>query len=268
MLSNTFTIFPGIGERTERHIWNSGVFTWRDFLDRKRIPGFSPARKDTLDLHVREAEAMLEAGDFPGLGALLAPGEAWRMWDLLASEALCFDIETDGNPSSSGMVTVAGFYSCGEYRAYIDGHGLNGSALREEFSGARLLVSYFGGGFDLPYLRACYTGLEREIPHFDLCPAGHRVGLKGGLKSVEKQLGIHRPSEVEGMSGYEAVLLWRAHKAGDTRALETLVGYNREDTVNLHTLAWIIYEKLRGATGLPAIMAARLPADKGERPRV
>lgn len=268
MLENTFTIFPGIGPRTERHIWRMGVFTWREFLGRERIPGLSPARKAVLDAHVREAEAMLDAGDFSGLGALLGPGEAWRMWAVLADEALCLDIETDGNPASSGMVTVAGFYSRGGYRAYVAGRDLTGRALRAEFSGARLLVSYFGGGFDLPYLNACYSGLDTGIPHFDLCPAGHRVGLKGGLKKVEKTVGIRRPDEVEGMSGYEAVLLWRAHMEGEEGALETLVGYNREDTVNLHTLAWIIYEKLREAAGLPEVMAACLPPDAGGRPVV
>jgi uncharacterized protein YprB with RNaseH-like and TPR domain len=33
------------------------------------------------------------------------------------------------------------------------------------------------------------------------------------------------------------VRLWREHEAGRDGALETLISYNREDTVNLQTLA-------------------------------
>jgi uncharacterized protein YprB with RNaseH-like and TPR domain len=256
MIKSTFSIFPGIGPRSERHLWKSGVFTWREFLDRAEIPGFSPARKAALDGHVAAAADALDSGDTRYFNQLLGPAGAWRMWNTLADEALCLDIETDGATAERGVVTVAGFYSHGEYRRYVLGANLTAGALREEFAGARLLVTYFGTGFDVPYLKAVYPTLEIDLPHFDLCPAGHKVGLKGGLKKVEQTVGIQREEDLVGISGYEAVLLWRAHMMGADGALETLIRYNREDTVNLHALAWIIYERLRDSTGLPGFIAS------------
>jgi len=267
MINSTFSIFPGIGGRIERHLWNSGVFTWDDFLKRGHIPGFSDARKAALDEHINAAIAALDAGDAGYFVPLLGPVGVWRLWSLLEKDSLCLDIETDGRSASEGTVTVAGFYSHGEYRAYVHGRDLTCEALEREFAGARLVVTYFGAGFDLPYLKARFPGLGVDRPHLDLCPAGHKAGLKGGLKNVERLVGITRDGEVEGMSGYEAVLLWDAHRQGKAGALETLVKYNREDTVNLHTLAWIIYGRLREATGLPGLMAGRLPR-AGAHPRI
>ncbi len=52
------------------------------------------------------------------------------------------------------------------------------------------------------------------------------------------------------MNGYDAVLLWRRWLRGDSRALELLLQYNREDTVNLLPLAERIYKLLRASTGI------------------
>ncbi len=36
MLENSFIHIPGIGEATERKLWESGVFQWCDFLHTSR----------------------------------------------------------------------------------------------------------------------------------------------------------------------------------------------------------------------------------------
>lgn len=255
MIRNSFQILPGVGRARERRIWESGVFTWREFIDAPALPQFTGPRKELLSEMLQDAEDALHAGEFEYLTGLLGSSGIWRIWPELADGALCIDIETDGEPAHDGGLTVAGFYSHGEYRPYVKGRGLSRDAVQEEFDKARLIVSFFGGGFDIPYLRSVYPGLRVDAPHFDLCPAGHRVGLRGGLKKVEKVVGITRADEVEGLGGFEAVLLWRAHENGRQGALDRLVSYNREDTENLHALAWIIYEKLRESTGLPELMA-------------
>ena len=65
--------------------------------------------------------------------------------------------------------------------------------------------------------------------------------MKGGLKGVEKQLGISRESE--GVDGLEAIRLWNRYLySADLEALETLLRYNLEDVVNLKTLKEILNE--------------------------
>jgi uncharacterized protein YprB with RNaseH-like and TPR domain len=62
-----------------------------------------------------------------------------------------------------------------------------------------------------------------------------RHNLYGGLKAVERQLGIVR--RLKDISGYEAVRLWWKYQNNyDRDALLTLLEYSREDVVNLKTL--------------------------------
>jgi len=69
-----------------------------------------------------------------------------------------------------------------------------------------------------------------------------RIGLSGGLKPIEKEIGIER--DRPDLSGRDAVRLWREYERGDDDALDTLVSYNREDTKNLRTLADTVTETL------------------------
>jgi uncharacterized protein YprB with RNaseH-like and TPR domain len=70
-----------------------------------------------------------------------------------------------------------------------------------------------------------------------------RLGLKGGLKGCEKQMGINRGT-LDGIDGAFAVLLWREYERYDNElALETLLAYNIEDTVNLERLLVEAYNR-------------------------
>ncbi len=56
--------------------------------------------------------------------------------------------------------------------------------------------------------------------------------LYGGLKAVEKKLGIPRSSA--DLTGYDALLLWkRFQDFNDIEALQSLLEYNKEDVLNL-----------------------------------
>jgi uncharacterized protein YprB with RNaseH-like and TPR domain len=88
------------------------------------------------------------------------------------------------------------------------------------------------------------------MPHFDLCFCVKRLGFKGGLKKLEYDLGIARDETVVGLDGYAAVKLWESAKKGSAEALEKLITYNREDTVNLLQIANILYERLKHSTGI------------------
>ena len=69
------------------------------------------------------------------------------------------------------------------------------------------------------------------------------MGYRGGLKGCEKQLGLDR-GELDGVDGFFAVLLWRDFmRSGNSKALDTLLAYNIEDTVNLELLLVEAYNR-------------------------
>ena len=98
------------------------------------------------------------------------------------------------------------------------------------------LYSYNGSRFDLPFIRAKLgVDLKKCFRHTDLMYDCWRNKLKGGLKAVERQLGIDRClKEVDGCA---AVKLWYEYVSNhNQQALSTLLEYNREDIVNLQVL--------------------------------
>ncbi|OYT48153.1 hypothetical protein B6U83_04000 [Thermoplasmatales archaeon ex4484_36] len=76
-----------------------------------------------------------------------------------------------------------------------------------------------------------------------------KTGLKGGLKAVERALGIEREVEVADVNGEVAVRLWRLWERERSRgALKLLLKYNKEDVKNLEPLARRLYEALKAKT--------------------
>ena len=75
---------------------------------------------------------------------------------------------------------------------------------------------------------------------------------KGGLKRIERQIGISREDEIEGMSGYDAVRLWREWRTRKNQAaLDLLLAYNRADIENLALLLAFTYQRLKALSGFP-----------------
>lgn len=98
------------------------------------------------------------------------------------------------------------------------------------------LYSYNGGRFDLPFIETKLgVDLKQRFKHTDLMYDCWQQGLKGGLKVVEKLLGIQR--RLTGVDGYMAVQLWYDYVNYNNRqALRMLLDYNKEDVVNLRVL--------------------------------
>jgi uncharacterized protein len=149
------------------------------------------------------------------------------------------DIETTGLTPDQCQITVIGIYLTGDGSdkvIQLVGDDINADSLMAELEGVDLLHTYNGSRFDLPFIDARHrVDLSREFRHIDLMFHCWDRNLTGGLKSVERQLGINR--RLTGVNGLEAIRLWWAYvNENDEQALRTLLEYNREDVVNLKTL--------------------------------
>lgn len=251
MIRNTFIILDGIGQRLEKRLWREGVLTWNQFLDTKCPSFITPFRKGFFDKTLFSAHTELSEGNAAYFAHTLKSNEHWRLYDVFKGNAVCLDIETNSlSPTSGGYVTVVGMYDGQAYKCFIRGENLTADALNEELSKYKYLITFYGSVFDIPFLRVYFRRLRFGIPHFDLCFGARRLGLRGGLKKLEQHFEIQRQDEVKGMDGYDAVLLWQEAEKGNSRALDLLILYNKEDTVNLFGMAESIYRKLKALTGI------------------
>ena len=106
-------------------------------------------------------------------------------------------------------------------------------------------VTFNGTTFDLPIVRRWFPNISLPPAHIDLRFLLKKLGYVGGLKKIEKSLGLMRDPEIDGMKGYDAVLLWKAYQWGDQEALRRLIKYNTADIVNLRPLMELGYRELK-----------------------
>ena len=248
MLRHTFLHVPGIGEKKERDLWQRGFTDWESF-HRGHPPG-------------AWRELILERLDLERAAADLPKREAWRLGGELSAQTLFLDIETTGLSVDADAITCIGVSDGTTVSAYVRGENLE--RFPEALLGVKLLVTYNGSSFDLPVLARAFPTIDfARFHHVDLRFPLRRIGLTGGLKAVERTLGIDRPEELEGVDGFMAVRLWRAHRAGRDGALETLVRYCLEDVVNLGPLLAHAYNRL--VAPLPISVP---PMDAAPRPNI
>ena len=249
MLESTFIHIPGVGATTEQRLWESGIRTWRDALDRRDKPlHFSADRWQVVQDTLADSSRSLKARDHAYFARLLASRDHWRAFPDFRHSVAYLDIETTGC-SGCDMVTVIGLYDGKRTRQYVAGDNI--ADFPEDIARYSLLVTFNGATFDLPFIKRCFGGLEFDQLHVDLrYPLAH-LGHKGGLKFIERKLGIQRESGVVGLDGWDAVRLWNEYRRGNSDSLATLLDYNRADIENLAILMDLAYTQLwaRVATG-------------------
>lgn len=245
MIRRTFRILNGVGPRTERRIWREGISSWDDFLTCGGVEFTSPRRNELWTEELARWRDALSRRDEKFFHYRLSRKEHWRLFDVFRDDVACLDIETTGQAPPYDETTVVGIYRPGRgLTQLVAGRDLSGDGIDAAMEGVKLLVTFFGVNFDVPFLKREFSYLRLEFPHFDICFAAKRLGIKGGLKKVEKRFGIARDGDVDGLDGYDAVKLWQAHRRGADGALERLLRYNAADTKNLAPLGAIIYERL------------------------
>ncbi|MFW3146238.1 MAG: ribonuclease H-like domain-containing protein [Thermoplasmatota archaeon] len=245
MLENSFIFLPGVGGRTEKAIWGSGVRDWGAFLATESAGPIKGPRKVLCDGIIEDARERLLNRDLPFFSRLMKPAESWRLWEEFGKGALFLDIETTGTRRYSS-ITVVGVWDGESYRALVRGRDLDRSNIEDLLDGASMLVTFNGRTFDIPMIEHRFPGSVPDIPHLDLRFLASRCGYGGGLKSLEIQLGMERPDDVKGMSGEDAVRLWHLfEREGNRNALKLLLKYNMEDIVNLEPITERLVTKMK-----------------------
>ena len=172
------------------------------------------------------------------------------------------DIETTSRKASEGMVIAIGLLKDGEEPKvrFADSLGEERRALewlQEELGGCDKIVTWFGSGFDVPFLisRAALHNIDlsklSEIPQLDLFDwsRGHLLLSSYRLESVARFLGIQRSLEFH---GGDVLTLFKLVERGDLEARKLIVDHCKEDLILLKR----VHERLkpqveRSRGGLP-----------------
>jgi uncharacterized protein len=230
MLRHTFCHLPGVAAGTEQRLWSAGLTTWDHALAGDGTPK-TPGRRLPAD-ELRESVRRHGVGDAAWFAERLPAAQSWRLFADFRDQCAYLDIETTGMDARAVVTTIA-LYDGKTIRTYVRGRNLD--AFADDVRAYRLLVTYNGKSFDLPFLRRG-LGCALDHAHIDLRHTLASLGVRGGLKACETKLGVTRPG-LEEVNGFMAVLLWHDfQRRKDQRSLDTLLAYNVQDTVNLEAL--------------------------------
>ena len=255
MLSNTFCHIPRITPKVEERLWSEGLHSWDDLRHASSLPVTRVSLQSVRE-HVEDSLLQLQKGNPRYFSDTLPSSLHWRLFPEFRHTAAYLDIETTGLSAGANAVTTIALYDGLTVKYYVQGQNL--AEFQRDVAEYKLLVTYNGKCFDIPFLRQS-LGLALEQAHIDLRYVLFKLGYRGGLKGCEKQMGIRR-NELEGVDGYMAVLLWQEYtQRRNPCALDTLLAYNIADVLSLETLLVKAYNLLIEDTPFAATRRLALP---------
>ena len=235
-LQHYIRLLPHVGPVREEALRAEGCACWADVLNAARpLGGLDVFAWDEMRAAAEQCVRALQSGEVGYFAARLPPLEQWRLLAQWFDHASYFDIETSGLEADSIVTLVCCFHE-GRPLRFLANENLDD--FLDLLERVKLLVSFNGASFDVPRVLDRFHIPELPCAHVDLRWLCHHAGWKGGLKKIERGLGLRRPPDLEGLGGAEAVWLWQAwSERRDERARRTLERYCSADTVMLKLLA-------------------------------
>lgn len=241
LIHNNFKIVKGIGVKTQASLYEQGIKHWLEVENFEKPGNFTNKKWNQLKMHIQRAYDSLKCLDKEQIHQLIPKKFHWQLIPYFIGKIAYLDIETTGLYYTRSHITTIAVYDGEDVYEFIYDDNLD--EFKEFIEKYPAVATFNGKTFDVPFIEY-ELGMKMDHIHFDLRWLLKKIGLKGGLKKIEKRIGIERP-ESEGVDGYAAVLLWKKYeKTKDKKYLETLLAYNIEDVLNLEYLLHQAYNHL------------------------
>jgi len=251
VLQSSFQHIPGISQRRERDLWQTGITSWDEFALKLngQLPLFAGLTRDRREKVLQSSREALENSDAEYFAMRLPRREHYRIALAFPSQTLFLDIETTGLSRYYDEITLVGWSFGSHYGVYVKGD--SPKSLLRAVSQAKAVVTFNGSLFDIPFIRHEFPTLSLPLAHVDLRFLSRRVGLSGGQKAIERELGIDRSEELRDLDGKEAPLLWQKYRRGDREALRLLIKYNHADIDGMKDIFDTVITRLFQTEHLP-----------------
>lgn len=254
MLKSTFQHLKGISRKKERDLWAKGVVTWDDYksLIGEQMTIFGD---DETDHELSESEKAYNNENMEFFRDQLESSEYYRIALEYPEDVLFLDIETTGLSLYYDQITIVGWSIGRNFGVLINGE--DSEPLRTALAKAKVIVTFNGTMFDLKFLKKHFESIQLPPVHIDLRYFSKRVGLTGGQKSIEKEIGFGRDETLEDMLGEAAPILWHRYRRGDNKALKRLIEYNHSDVEGMKALLDEAINRFYELDGIPKKLRKR-----------
>ena len=255
MITNTFLHFKGIGKSKETDFWNESIYNWGDLMKKFSLVK-KPSYKNIKKSDLQKSFKSLKTNDIKYFAERLPISQYWRLFREFKRKCLYLDIETTGSNKFPNEITTISTYDGKKIKYYVN--GINLEEFKNNIFDYKLLITYNGRSFDIPFIER-YFDINLDLHQIDLRYVFKSLDFKGGLKLIEKNLGIDR-QDLNDLNGFFAIHLWNEYSCNNNKkALNTLIAYNIEDTINLETLMHIGYNLKVRASGFQNFKDLEIP---------
>ena len=251
MIDGALHHLPNIGPKRLCELREAGLLRWDDILQSPHDLRLNTRQREVVRQSIEQTQRAWEQQDLHTLVNMLATRDHWRILAEFFAHASFFDIETSGREADA-IVTLIACLHRGKLYTFLRGENLDD--FLDLLDEVKLLVSFNGNSFDVPRVERAFHIPAIPCAHLDLRWVCYHEGLRGGLKAIERQLGVERPEDLDGVDGEEAVWLWqRWDRSRDLRARSRLLRYCGVDALTLSLVATSVLQTRGCVTnGLPA----------------
>ncbi len=244
MIDQVFQHCSGIGPVCEGRLKEGGFISWDDCFTRSDELPLGPKKRKQFIGDLKKSSLALKEKNISFLLKSFPSKEHWRILSEYFNEATFFDIEISDLSWYESFPTVIAAYRNGTFYHFTWKDNLD--EFLDFLDECKLLVSFNGVSFDAPYLQNYFNIPPIEVPHVDLRWIAYHQGYRGGLKSIEKQLRVHRPESIGDVDGFEAVHLFHQWNRGKEEAGKELIQYCRCDVAATFLCAMKLLMKIHG----------------------
>ncbi|HRP18564.1 MAG TPA: ribonuclease H-like domain-containing protein [Ginsengibacter sp.] len=254
-------LLRGVSPNREAIYWKHGIFTWDDLekylTSQKELFPDGPKQHQEYLSYILKAKSAFETKDTAYFANLLDRREYYRIPLSFPEKTIFLDIETTGLSRYYDIVTLVGWYYQDKYSVFIRGN--DESPLISALADARVVITFNGSLFDLPFLREAFANLPIPPVHIDLRFLAKRVHLSGGQKAIEDKLGFKRPIYLVDVKGESAPVLWHQYRRGNLDALKLLIEYNYYDILGMKFIFDKVVKVISKHQAIPLHIYKNLP---------
>ncbi len=164
ILQRTFCHIPSISTAFEYELWEAGIQHW-DHASRILSDWTSEGKREVLNDYAARSVRELQNQNVAFFAQGLPSSEHWRLFPEFRNHIAYLDIETTGLSASWHEITTIALYDGKDIHWYVNGDNLK--QFKKDIRDYKLLVTYNGKCFDVPFLRN-YFKIKLDVAHIDL----------------------------------------------------------------------------------------------------
>ena len=205
-------------------MWENRILTWSDFQDKLENNLFF----QDVDSILYDSINAFHNQQVNFFTSRLSGNELYRVALTFPEDVMFLDIETTGLSHYYDFITIIGWSTGINYHYFVNGLSNSDFFLRA-IEKAKVLITFNGKIFDVPFLKKLFPEIKIPSCHIDLRFFSSSIGLKGGQKEIERLTGYKRIKSLQDTNGFTATVLWDEYKWGKKSSLKKLIRYNHSD---------------------------------------